>query len=618
MANPQDYELAELKAQVAALTGRIYRLEQKTGIAASAPQPQAQPQSAAPPPPPPVSAAMPSVAVPPPAFLASVPASEENRPNLESRIGQIWFNRIGIVAVLFGVAYFLKYAFDNNWIGAGGRVAIGMLAGIGLILWSESFRRKGHAPFSYSLKAVGLGTLYLSLWAAFQEFHLIPSQVAFAAMVIVTASAIVMAISQDAQLLATFALIGGFVTPLLVSTGENHEVALFSYVCLLDLAMLVLSRFKPWKLQLWLTFAGTVFWYLGWYLIGGNYTDSARPTTVLFASLFAAIFAAIPLVTPFERSRRVNGPSMTLTLVPLFNAANFFLALSAMYSSETITLTWYALALGAAYLGISFAFKSKFSGKEAQVIYLLHIAIAIAFVTIAIPLKLQHHSGHWITLGWLVESGVLLWIAVKTETSFMRYLAGVALGLGIFRLLVFDSSRMQETVIFNSRFVTYLVAIAIFGAILYYGKLYGSEREQPFVKLASIGFNLLALIAFTLEASDYFTRQQYQLSGRDYYAAVYGQLQLAKNFSFSAIWLLYGAGLMAVGFWKQSAFLRWQALVLMALTIGKVFLYDMSELDKGYRILSFIGLGVVLLAISFAYQRDWLKLSAGKAKQSTS
>src|SRR5258708_6881210 len=310
MANPQDYELAELKAQVAALTGRIYRLEQKTGIAASAPQPQAQPQSAAPPPPPPVSAAMPSVAVPPPAFATLGPESAEDRPDLESRIGPVWLNRIGIVAVLFGVAYFLKYAFDNNWIGAGGRVAIGMLAGIGLILWSENFRRKGHAPFSYSLKAVGLGTLYLSLWAAFQLFHLIPSQVAFAAMVIVTASAIVMAVSQDAQLLATFALIGGFVTPQLVRTGDDHEIALFSYVCLLDLAMLVLSRFKPWKLQLWLTFVGTVIWYWGWNF--EKYTDSARPTTVLFASLFAAIFAAIPLVTPFERSRRVDRPPPTL------------------------------------------------------------------------------------------------------------------------------------------------------------------------------------------------------------------------------------------------------------------------------------------------------------------
>src|SRR5258708_35519821 len=112
---------------------------------------------------------------------------------------------------------------------------------------------------------------------------------------------------------------GGFVPPLLVSTGENHEVALFSYVCLLDLAMLVLSRFKPWKLQLWLTLGGTVFWYWAWNF--EKYSDSQRPTTLLFASLFAAIFATIRLVTPFERSRRVNGRSLTLPMVPLLNSA---------------------------------------------------------------------------------------------------------------------------------------------------------------------------------------------------------------------------------------------------------------------------------------------------------
>jgi len=66
---------------------------------------------------------------------------------------------------------------------------------------------------------------------------------------------------------------------------------------------------------------------------------------------------------------------------------------------------------------------------------------------------------------------------------------------------------------------------------------------------------------------------------------------------------------MAVGFWRRSAFVRWQSLVLIALTIVKVFVYDVSELDRGYRIVSFIVLGVLLLAISFVYQRDWLHLS---------
>jgi len=80
--------------------------------------------------------------------------------------------------------------------------------------------------------------------------------------------------------------------------------------------------------------------------------------------------------------------------------------------------------------------------------------------------------------------------------------------------------------------------------------------------------------------------------------------------------MAYGAMLMVVGFLRRSPFVRWQALILIAVTIVKVFVYDVSQLDKGYRILSFVVLGVLLLAISFVYQRDWLKLSA-RSKQPT-
>jgi uncharacterized membrane protein len=76
--------------------------------------------------------------------------------------------------------------------------------------------------------------------------------------------------------------------------------------------------------------------------------------------------------------------------------------------------------------------------------------------------------------------------------------------------------------------------------------------------------------------------------------------------------MAYGALLMIIGFWRASAFVRWQALVLIALTTVKVFVYDTSELDRIYRILSFVVLGILLLAISFAYQRNWLKLPSTK------
>src|SRR5438270_6984556 len=319
---------------------------------------------------------------------------------------------------MIGVSYFIKYAFDSGWIGPAGRVALGLLAGIALILWSERFRARGHAPFSYSLKAVGIGTLYLSLWGAFQVYHLVPSAAAFGAMILVTAATMTLALTQDAEVLAAFAMIGGFSTPLLLSTGENHEIVLFSYVCLLDVAMLVVAQAKPWRRLLVGSFTGTAILYLGWF--AEYYSKDQRLVTTLFTLVFAAIFAAIPLLTALTGSRWHAGVSITLTLLPLVNAGAVFLCLNAMYDNET--LTWFALGLAAAYLVLSSRFKRRVGSQPdvVEIINLLHVAIALAFITIAIPLKL---NSHWITLGWLVESAVLLYISVRTKTNCLRNFA---------------------------------------------------------------------------------------------------------------------------------------------------------------------------------------------------
>jgi uncharacterized membrane protein len=139
---------------------------------------------------------------------------------------------------------------------------------------------------------------------------------------------------------------------------------------------------------------------------------------------------------------------------------------------------------------------------------------------------------------------------------------------------------------------------------------------MPLIDLAAVGVNLLALIALTLEVSDYFARRM-QASGDRFLFYRQNQLTLARDFTYSAIWLIYGVVLMTIGFQKRSAFVRWQALILIAFTIAKVFMYDVSQLGGTYRIVSFIALGAVLLAISFIYQRDWLKLSSDSSEKST-
>lgn len=564
-----------------------------------------------------VAAPLTEQAAPPPPFAEPprrAAVMTDDTGDLERRIGSQWLNRIGIIAMLIGASYFLKYAFENGWIGPAGRVAIGLLAGIGFVLWSERFRRKSYVAFSYSLKAVGIGVLYLSLWAAFQLYHLIPSGVAFAAMVIVTASTAALALAQDAEILAALALVGGFITPALVSTGENHQIVLFSYVTLLDLAMLVMLAYRPWRRLLTGSFIGTVLMYVGWY--SAFYTNDQFATTWFFATVFMLIFATAPLVIDTRMAASPQG-SQALIVVSLLNAAVYFFTVLILFKTPELRphRAWVAVGLAAIYIVIGRALVPKVQreGEDRlnRVLPLLQIGIAVGLLTVAIPLKM---SGHWITLGWLVEAAVLFWIGLRTRTDFIRVLALLSLGLGLVRLLTIDNWA-TERLLFNERFGLYLVAIAVLAFMV---AMLRNEMENPTVRLLAgagvVAINLLALIALCWEVEAYWERLIQAARPTGAGEGLPGawrevrSMRIARDFSYSAVWMAYGAALMVVGFWKKLAFLRWQAIVLIGATILKVFIYDVSALDRVYRILSFVALGGLLLAISFLYQRDVLKL----------
>ena len=276
--------------QIADLRARVLRLEaalRRQGIAfedetqAALPSIRETPVQEARPAPLPATPALP---VELPASLNPKVATTGDDRSLESRIGSQWFNRIGILAVLIGMAWFLKLAIDNHWIGPAGRVIIGLIAGAALIGWSERFRSRGFAAFSYSLKALGSGILYLSLWAAYGLFALISSSTAFGAMIVVTAFNGYMCWVQNSELLALYAIVGGFSTPLLLSNGENHEVTLFSYLLLLNVAVLVLVVLRPWSRLLFGAFMGTLLFFLGWSI--RFYSDAQFGQTAFFLSVF--------------------------------------------------------------------------------------------------------------------------------------------------------------------------------------------------------------------------------------------------------------------------------------------------------------------------------------------
>jgi uncharacterized membrane protein len=161
------------------------------------------------------------------------------------------------------------------------------------------------------------------------------------------------------------------------------------------------------------------------------------------------------------------------------------------------------------------------------------------------------------------------------------------------------------------------------GAVAWYASRRSDEPGRTVAAVAVVALNVLALIALSHEVADYYGRQISALMparGRwtPAYRNDWRSVEIERAFTYSALWMAYGAMLMVVGFLRRSAFVRWQALLLIAATIVKVFLYDVSQLDRGYRIVSFIVLGALLLAISFVYQRDWLQLSARRKKEGAS
>jgi uncharacterized membrane protein len=617
-----------LEEQVGELRSRVRRLEealQRRGVvlpgiesapsAAQAPAATAVPPGPSPAFAPGVLPPTPAPPIAPPSFGFRGPASPVDDRSLESRIGSQWFNRIGILAILIAVAWFLKLAFDNHWIGPLGRVLIGLVAGAGLIAWSERFRSHGFAAFSYSLKAVGSGILYLSLWAAFSYFHLIPASVAFVAMILVTAFNGFMAWVQDSELLALYAIVGGFSTPILVSTGQNHEVTLFSYVLLLDLAVFALVLLRPWSRLLFAAFAGTVLMFCGWWF--GYYSHAQSVRTGFFLACFFLIFACAPRLVRVEledEARLAGWDALAMVLMPIASAALGFIGFYAIFDVPATDWAgpWLAVAFAGFYLFLLRLPARGVVRSSPAVLSALHLTTAVVFLTIAIPLKAE---GRWLTIGWLAEGAALLWVASRVRSGLLRVLSLLCLAIGLVALLTVNPLA-STTPLFNQRFGTYFFAIAV---LVFVGWVAQNARVEedtdyshPWPSLAAgavLAVNALILLAISLEIHAYWWNLRWRTGDWQHYR----EIHIYTQFTYSAWFMLFGAILLSVGFWRRSAFLRWQALLLLAVSIAKVFLVDVSELSQGYRILSFLGLGALLLGVSFVYQRDWLNLRGPEA-----
>jgi uncharacterized membrane protein len=526
-----------------------------------------------------------------PPLHASLPKTSSSL-DWETIIGGRWLNRIGIVALIGATTFFLKYAFDNNWIGPSGRVAIGILLGASMLPWSQWLLRRGYSYFSEGIAGLGAVVMYLSIWAGCQYYTLFSQDVGFYVMIVVTAGMAAVALGRDSQRIAVLSLVGGFLTPILVSTGKDEQVVLFTYLLILGAGLLVIEFRRDWRSLTPVSFLFTLIYFWGWY--EKFYKPAKLERTLAFATLFLLLYAVLPVLRALKSSS-VNEIDVILVL------ANSFAYLGALYTmlwpGDRWPMTLLVLALSAAHVTVARLIAPPKSG-QAHVMRFIFAGLALTFATLAIPIRLD---GKWITLAFAVEGAVLVWTGFRSVVSGLRGAGYLLLAISAFRLLVFSLPARQF--LFNQRFSTYMVLIACLIAVLHASREHASAisaEERGLLGVLAVSTNFFALLALSLELWDHFGRQ----TGLGIDSA------LAQHLSLSLLWTAYASALIVFGIQRKSALLRWQALSLFGLVVIKVFIYDSSFLERFYRIISFFILGLVLLIVSFVYQR---KVARGRA-----
>lgn len=517
--------------------------------------------------------------------------------NLEALIGGTWLNRIGIVAFVIGMGFFLKYAFDNQWIGPTGRIIIGLLIGVGFLVSGEGSQKKDYKVFAQGLTGGGIAILYFSIFAAFNFYNLIGQIPAFGIMVLITTTAVLLSVRYNSLAIAILGIVGGFLTPFMLSTGETKEVALFTYIAILDLGVLTLAYFKKWHIINIISFVLTQVVILLW--LFGDYVESEIWMRQSIISIFFIIFAVLAFIHNIVHKHKTNPDD--LVLIGL-NAAIFFgLSYLNLQQNYHWLLGYFAVLMSIIYFGLGYL--TLRANKEDRLLIMSFLGIALTFLTIAIPIQLH---GRWITIAWAVEGFVLLWTGFNQRNFRLRQVSWLIYVFVVLRLISFDSvlyfySNSIYYPIVNWQGLTYLFGIASIwsSAVLY--KMYPDviePEEKYFSVISSLLGNVMILFFLTSENQNFYN----SLWNQSEYQQSYW-LNDAKQLTLSAIWGIYSIILIVIGIIKKYQPIRIFSIVLFAITILKVFLFDLSNLDTIYRIGSFIGLGVILILVSFLYQR---------------
>jgi len=359
---------------------------------------------------------------------------EEHRPKrvtMEFAVATTWLIRVGVLILVIGIGFFLKYSIAKGFIGPVGRVLLATATGAALIAGGLRLFKGRYGLLGQGLAGAGFATLYFSFFTAHQpDYAIIGTMPAFALMILVTAVAGVVAVRFNSLLVAVLGLLGGYGTPLMIPTGNASVVGLFSYVLLLGLGMFFIASRKNWRLLHYLSFLATSLLVL--MATEKGFQPFRFWEFMPFILTFFALFSSVTFVYQLIHRRTAT----LLELLFLFLNAAVFVGfavhhIEARFDREAIAVL--TLGLAAFYIAHVVVFLKR--GIHDRGLLLSFMGLAAFFVAITLPLVL---SKGWITVSWALQAFVMLWIASKMKSEFLRQLAYLLYLVVLARLAIFD------------------------------------------------------------------------------------------------------------------------------------------------------------------------------------
>jgi len=502
----------------------------------------------------------------------------------EQILGGNWLARIGVFTLIIGAAFFLKFAFDRNWLGPLGRVILGVVAGFIMLGGGHYWRRK-YPTFAQAISGGGIALLYLSVFAAYAAFGLIGVFLAIILLFCVSALSAVIAVRYNSMALAILGIIGAFLAPLVLTISSNTgtsdpaiSIWLLAYVFIVDIGVLCLSTFRNWKWFNILAFAGSVIIYGVWYYrFGGDVSllTSQGSLTVIFL-----IFVGV--TTLYHVLWRRNPDSLDYTLM-VANATGYYcMSFGLLWHDYRAWLGGFTFLLALFYGGLAYLLNRESISNSRLAVFALGIALLL--FTVAIPVQIGDRA--WTTIAWSAQATVLMWISLKTGLPRLRipgYLVYIAAFL---RLMIFDTdlpTRLYVPVL-NERVLAFLISIAL----LYITAVFLKRRDSV---LTEYEHSTIFNYRFFMVAANIFSLW---IIVAEVVSYLHSSIPPGEEWQISLLIPLAGITLLNLGIWKRP-----QGYTGFVLLLVDAIVFYIVSVMVGTSMNSWAGLMFCIIAILF-------------------